>query len=76
LRFSAALCVRAGLEPEVAWKALTSDGARIANVHKELGRLDAGLDADFVLWTGDPLDLTSAVVEVYVDGVRVHGGAR
>ena len=76
LRFSAALCVRAGLDPEVAWKALTSDGARIANVHKELGRLDAGLDADFVLWTGDPLDLTSAVVEVYVDGVRVHGGAR
>lgn len=76
LRLAAALCLRGGLDPDVAWKALTSDGARIAGVGDQLGRLERGLDADFVLWSGDPLDLSSSVVEVYVDGARVFGGAR
>jgi imidazolonepropionase-like amidohydrolase len=76
LRFGAALCVRAGLDPDVAWRALTSDGARVAGVGESIGRLDRGLAADFVLWSGDPLDLSSSVVEVYVDGVRAFGGAK
>jgi imidazolonepropionase-like amidohydrolase len=76
LRLAAALCVRGGLDGDVAWKALTSDGARIAGVGDRLGRLERGLDADFVLWSGDPLDLSSSVVEVYVDGARVFGGAK
>ena len=76
LRLSAALCVRAGLDPALAWKSLTADGARIAGVGQRLGRLEPGMDADFVLWSGSPLELTSSVVEVYVDGARVFGGAR
>lgn len=76
LRFGAAMCVRAGLDPALAWKSLTADGARIAGVGQRLGRLEAGMDADFVLWSGSPLDLTSSVVEVYVDGARVFGGDR
>ena len=76
LRMSAAMCVRAGLDPALAWKALTADGARIAGASQRVGRLEAGMDADFVLWSGSPLDLTSSVVEVYVDGARVFGGAR
>ena len=76
LRLSAALCVRAGLEPALAWKGLTSDGAAIAGVGSRVGSLEAGMDADFVLWSGHPLELTSSVVEVYVSGARVVGGAR
>lgn len=76
LRLAAALCQRGGLDADVAWKALTSDAARIAGVGEQLGRLERGLDADFVLWSGDPLDLSSSVVEVYIDGARVYGGAR
>lgn len=76
LRLSAALCVRAGLDPALAWKGLTTDGARIAGVSDRVGRLEAGMDADFVLWSGSPLELTSSVVEVYVDGARAFGGAR
>jgi imidazolonepropionase-like amidohydrolase len=68
--------VREGLDPVTAWKALTSDAARIAGVADRVGRLAAGLDADFVLWSGDPLDLTSSVEAVFVDGVQVHGGQR
>ena len=68
LRLSAALCVRAGLAPLAARRALTSDAAALAGVADRVGRLAPGLDADLVLWSGDPLDLTSAVQAVYVDG--------
>ena len=74
LRLSAALCVREGLDRASAWKALTAGGATIAGVADRVGRLERGLDADFVLWSGDPLDLTSRVEAVYVDGRHVHGG--
>ncbi len=68
LRVAAATCVRAGVDREVALRALTSTAASIAGVSDRLGRLAPGLDADFVLWSGDPLDLTSSITAVYVDG--------
>ena len=74
LRLFAALCVREGLEPQDALKALTADGAVIAGVSDRVGKLERGLEADFVLWSGRPLDLTSTVVAVFVDGKQVHGG--
>ena len=76
LRFSAALCVKAGLATGAAWRALSSGAAEIAGVADKVGRLDRGLDADLVFWTGDPLDLRSSVVAVYIDGQRVHGAER
>jgi len=76
LRLSAALCVRAGLDRDAAWTALSSGAARIAGVGDRLGRLERGLDADFVLWSGDPLELTSRVEAVFVDGALVSGGVR
>ncbi|MFO1011928.1 MAG: amidohydrolase family protein [Planctomycetota bacterium] len=72
LRLSAALCVREGLARDKAWRALTSESARIAGVEKRVGSLEPGLDADFVLWSGDPMELSSAVSAVYVDGKRVY----
>lgn len=74
LRFGAAVCVRAGLDPKLALKAMCADAASIAGVERRVGKLERGLDADMVLWTGDPTDLTSSVVAVYVDGALVHGG--
>ena len=74
LRMGAALCVRAGLAPEIARKALTGGAAGLAGVSQRIGKLAAGLDADLVLWSGDPLDLTSSVEAVYIDGHLVHHG--
>lgn len=74
LRMSAAMCVRAGLDRAAAMRALTSDAAKIAGVDSRVGSLERGLDADFVLWSGDPLDLSSSVVGVYVDGIARNGG--
>jgi len=72
LRLSASLCLRAGLDPAAAWSALTSGAAAVAGVQTRVGRLERGLDADFVLWSGNPLDLSSRPVAVFVDGVRAH----
>ena len=52
LRLSAALAIAAGADEVSAWKALTSDAARLANVADRVGSLEEGKDADFVLKTG------------------------
>ena len=72
LRLSAALCLREGLERNQAWRALSSQAAELAGVAEHVGRIEKGLDADLVLWSGDPLDLKSRVECVYVDGQRVY----
>jgi imidazolonepropionase-like amidohydrolase len=76
LRMSAAALLREGLPRKNAWRALSSDAARLAGVDSKVGRIAAGLDADIVLWSGDPLDLGSKVVAVYVDGKLVQGEAK
>ena len=73
LRMSAAQCVRRGLSPAVALRSMTADAARIAGVEGRIGSLAAGRDADLVLWSGPPTDLTSSVKAVLVDGQLVHG---
>lgn len=74
LRFTAALAIRAGLEPGRALEALTGAAARIAGASARIGTIANGLDADLVLWSGEPTDLASEVVAVYVDGELAHGG--
>jgi imidazolonepropionase-like amidohydrolase len=74
LRMSAAMCVRAGVSVATVWNGMTSHGAEVAGVADHVGKLEHGYDADLVLWSGDPLDLTSSVKAVYVDGRMVRGG--
>ncbi len=77
LRISAAMCVRAGLDPAQAWEGLTTTAAAVAGVGARVGKLAAGCDADIVLWSGDPLQLTSKVESVFIGGVqhKTKGGA-
>jgi len=70
LRLSAAMALAAGADRATVWRALTSDAARIARVDDRVGTLERDKDADFVLWSGDPLNLASRVEAVYVDGRR------
>jgi imidazolonepropionase-like amidohydrolase len=53
----AAMCVRLGLPEEVALRAVTIEPARAALIDHRLGSLEAGKDADIVIWTGNPLDV-------------------
>jgi imidazolonepropionase-like amidohydrolase len=70
LRLSAARAMSVGAPRDAAWRALTSDAARLAGVGEALGELAPGREADLVLWSGDPLDLSSRVEAVYVDGAH------
>ncbi len=63
------LAVRAGMEKTDALRAVTSVPARIAGLENRIGSLRTGLDADCVLWSGDPLNMTSRVQAVFVNGV-------
>lgn len=72
LRLTAALCVREGLDTKRAWRALTTHAAELAGVGKRAGSLQKGRDADFVLWSGHPLELSSSIHAVYIDGKLVH----
>ncbi len=74
VRMSAAMAVGAGVDPVAAWKALSSDGARLAGVEDRVGRLERGMDADLVLWSGDPMNLATRVKAVFIGGELVHGG--
>ena len=75
LRLSAAMCVRAGLDPALAWEGMTTTAAAVAGVASRVGKLAAGCDADIVLWSADPLELASKVESVFIAGVRQTGGA-
>lgn len=59
-----------GLSWGQAFATITSVPAEIAGYGNRLGVLRAGATGDVVIWDGDPLEVSSAPVAVYIDGVR------
>jgi imidazolonepropionase-like amidohydrolase len=49
---------------------ITSRPAQAIGMGGEIGSLTAGRRADLVIWSGDPLEASSAAEQVYIDGVR------
>ena len=68
----AAMAVRLGLKEDVALAGITIHAARALGMEKRLGSLEAGKDADIVIWTGDPLDPRQSVVLTMVNGKIVY----
>ena len=68
----ASLAVKDGLDRETALRALTINPARIAGIDDRLGSIEPGKDADLVIWSGDPLDVLSRAVRVFVDGAEIY----
>ena len=58
----------AGLDWGQAFAAITSKPAQVMGVDDQIGSLRAGRRADVVLWDGDPLELSSLPVAVWIDG--------
>lgn len=59
-----------GLSWGEALATITSAPAEIVGLGGQLGVLSPGANADLVIWDGDPLELSSAPVRVYIDGVQ------
>ena len=69
--FHAALAVAYGLAPDAALKALTIWPAEIFGAEKDIGSIAQGKLANFFITTGDPLDLRTQVVDVFIKGRQV-----
>ncbi len=59
-----------GLSWDAAFAAISSKPAEIMGMGAQLGSLKAGRKGDVVIWTGDPLELSTQVESVYIDGVE------
>lgn len=71
LPLSAAMAVRAGMEAEEALRAITINAARIAGIDNRVGSLKPGKDADIVLCSAHPFDMSCKVQAVFIDGKRI-----
>jgi len=72
LRIGACVATRAGLPRAAARRAITSEPAKLLGLGKWIGTIEKGYQADLVVFSGDPLDLRSRVLAVYVGGCRVY----
>jgi len=68
----AGLAVRHGLPEEEAWRALTINPARILRIADRVGSIEAGKDADLVLWDGDPFDTRTWSRMVWIGGELIE----
>lgn len=59
-----------GLTWGQAFAAISSVPAAILGMDSRFGSLKPGLAGDVVIWDGDPLETTSGVVQVFIDGVE------
>ncbi|MFQ9125752.1 MAG: amidohydrolase family protein [Butyricicoccaceae bacterium] len=75
-RWRLMLAVRAGMDKTDALRAVTSVPAKIAGMQDRIGSLQTGLDADCVLWSGDPLDIATQVKAVFVNGTPEYRRTR
>ena len=71
LNIEAAKTVRyGGLAPADALALVTINPAKQLGIDDRVGSLEAGKDADLVIWSGDPLSVYSVADETFVDGRR------
>lgn len=70
LAASAALAVKGGLSAEHALKCITINAARILGLEKQLGSIEPGKDADIVILDRHPLDISSRVAQVFINGEK------
>lgn len=71
LQQEAAKVVRyGGTAPEAALAMVTINPAKQLGIDRWTGSLEPGKDADFVVWSGDPLSIETICLETHVDGVK------
>jgi len=69
---AATFAVRHGMDRDEALKAITITPAEILGVAERVGSLEKGKDADIVILSGDPLNVTTRVEKVILNGKTVY----
>ncbi|MEZ4357884.1 MAG: amidohydrolase [Eubacteriales bacterium] len=65
---SVALAVKEGLDEKTALESVTINAAKCCELEDRVGSIEAGKDADLVIFNGPPLDISSRVKMVLIDG--------
>lgn len=71
LPFHAAFAAAYGMGKEEALKAITINPAEIFGIADQYGSVEAGKRANLVVSTGDPLETSSQIHHVFIDGYRI-----
>jgi len=65
-----------GMPWDAALAAVTAVPASIWGIGDRFGTLEAGKDADLVIWTGDPFELSTRAEHVFIEGQEVEMDSR
>jgi len=68
LRQEAGNAIANGMNRDAALEAVTLTPARLWGVADRVGSLEAGKDADVVVWSGDPFELSTGPEHVFIKG--------
>ena len=71
LPWDAGVAVAFGLPEEEALKAVTINAAEFMGVADKVGSLEVGKEATLLITTGTPLDMTSNIVQSYIQGREI-----
>ncbi|MFU8811951.1 MAG: amidohydrolase family protein [Balneolaceae bacterium] len=81
MNWEAAKMVHVGVDPVDALAMVTINTAAVLGIDDKVGSLEQGKDADFVIWSGDPLSTFTKAEQTWVDGRKYfdlteHGNLR
>ena len=71
LSLCAGMAVKAGMDPYEALKAITINPAKHIGIEDRVGTLETGKDADIVICDGDPFEVQTKILSVFIDGEKV-----
>jgi imidazolonepropionase-like amidohydrolase len=74
--FEAAIAVANGLDFDRSLEAITLSPAKILKIEDRVGSIEAGKDADIVVFDGDPFEYTSHVCQVLIGGELIKSECR
>ncbi len=76
VKYFAGNAVSYGMPYDAALRAVTVNPAHIFGIADRYGTLEPGKDADVVVWSGDPFELTTLVEHVFIKGREMPADTR
>ncbi len=70
--FAVSTLVRSGLNRQKALEAITMVPAKLIGLENEVGSLEVGKKANFLILDGDPFGATTSIQRVYIEGKQIH----
>ncbi len=70
MNWEAGKLLRTGLTEEQALSLVTDQAAKVVAIDDRVGSLEPGKDADFVIWSGNPLSQFTRAEQTWIDGRR------